>query len=164
MKSVRYHRWWTVLKYLFIETYCLGSHSLFVNGLSTYSSHNIDIVTLPGENWRWRMLGSALHIAENIPPLEKYDGIIVTDLFRLYALWKNPEPAVTRDEVVFVGKCYRPVWQYTRSARDRLRKTTGQRSAFREYSLQNSILLRYGLWWSNSSAIRMGRNLRSSGV
>ena len=71
------------MKYLFIETYCLGSHSLFVNGLSTHSSHDIDIVALPGENWRWRMLGSALYIAENIPPLEKYDGIIVTDLFNL---------------------------------------------------------------------------------
>jgi len=71
------------LNYLFIETFCLGSHSLFVNGLSAYSSHDIDIVAMPGENWRWRMLGSALHIAENIPPLEKYDGIIVTDLFNL---------------------------------------------------------------------------------
>jgi glycosyltransferase involved in cell wall biosynthesis len=40
-------------------------------------------MTMPGENWRWRMLGAALHIADNIPPLEKYDGIIVTDLFNL---------------------------------------------------------------------------------
>lgn len=38
---------------------------------------------MPGENWRWRMLGAALHIVDNIPPLEKYDGIIVTDLFNL---------------------------------------------------------------------------------
>jgi len=29
------------------------------------------------------MLGAALHIVGNIPPLEKYDGIIVTDLFNL---------------------------------------------------------------------------------
>ena len=29
------------------------------------------------------MLGSALHFAENIPPLENYDGIVVTDLFNL---------------------------------------------------------------------------------
>jgi glycosyltransferase involved in cell wall biosynthesis len=54
-----------------------------VNGLSANSSHDIDIVTMPGENWRWRMLGAALHIVDNIPPLEKYDGIIVTDLFNL---------------------------------------------------------------------------------
>jgi len=71
------------LKFLFIETYCLGSHALFANGLSANSSHDIDIVTLPGENWRWRMLGSALHIAENIPSLDNYDGIVVTDLFNL---------------------------------------------------------------------------------
>ena len=71
------------MKYLFIETYCQGSHSLFVNGLSAYSSHEIDIVSLPGKNWRWRMLGAALHIVDNIPPLEEYDGIIVTDLFNL---------------------------------------------------------------------------------
>ena len=51
--------------------------------MSEHSSHNIDIVTMPGENWRWRMLGAALYIADNIPQLEKYDGIIVTDLFNL---------------------------------------------------------------------------------
>ena len=38
---------------------------------------------MPGENWRWRMLGAALHIADIIPPLDKYEGIIVTDLFNL---------------------------------------------------------------------------------
>ena len=54
-----------------------------MNGLSEYSAHNIDIVTMSGENWRWRMLGAALYIADNIPGLEKYDGIIVTDLFNL---------------------------------------------------------------------------------
>ncbi len=71
------------MNYLFIETYCIGSHSLFINGLSAYSSHDIDIITMPGENWRWRMLGAALYIADNIPTIEKYDGIIITDLFNL---------------------------------------------------------------------------------
>lgn len=75
--------WRTVLNYLFIETFCQGSHSLFVSGLSKHSSHHIDIISMPGENWRWRMLGAALHIVDNIPPLEKYDGIIITDLFNL---------------------------------------------------------------------------------
>ena len=54
-----------------------------MNGLSAHSSHNIDIVAMPGENWRWRMLGAALHIVDKISLLEKYDGIIVTDLFNL---------------------------------------------------------------------------------
>ncbi len=54
-----------------------------MNGLSAHSSHDVDIVAMPGENWRWRMLGAALHIVDKIPLLEKYDGIIVTDLFNL---------------------------------------------------------------------------------
>ena len=54
-----------------------------MNGLSAHSSHDIDIVAMPGENWRWRMLGAALHIVDKVPLLEKYDGIIVTDLFNL---------------------------------------------------------------------------------
>jgi len=54
-----------------------------VNGLSTCSAHEIDIVTMPGENWRWRMLAAALHMAANIPAIETYDGIIVSDLFNL---------------------------------------------------------------------------------
>lgn len=43
------------------------------------------------------MLGSALHIVDAIPPLEQYDGIIVTDLFNLAdfkALVGSPCPPV----------------------------------------------------------------------
>jgi glycosyltransferase involved in cell wall biosynthesis len=54
-----------------------------VNGLSAHSKHDVDIVAMPGENWRWRMLGAALYIVDKVPLLEKYDGIIVTDLFNL---------------------------------------------------------------------------------
>jgi glycosyltransferase involved in cell wall biosynthesis len=71
------------VKFLFIETYYLGSHASFVEGLCEFSSHDIDVVSLPGENWRWRMLGAALHMVEAIPPLDNYAGIIVTDLFNL---------------------------------------------------------------------------------
>ena len=85
------------MKFLFIETYYLGSHAHFVQGLSSYSSHDIDFVTMTGENWRWRMLGAALHIIDSIPPLDGYDGIIVTDLFNLAdfkALVGQPCPPV----------------------------------------------------------------------
>ena len=52
---------------------------------------------MPGENWRWRMLGAALHVVETIPSLEPYDGIIVSDLFNLSdfkALVGQPCPPV----------------------------------------------------------------------
>lgn len=36
---------------------------------------------MPGENFRWRMLGAALYLADTIEHLDAYDGVIVTDLF-----------------------------------------------------------------------------------
>jgi len=85
------------LKFLFIDTYYLGSHARFVEGLCAYSSHQIDVVSMPGQNWRWRMLGAALHMVDAIPPLDGYDGITVTDLFNLAdfkALVGQPRPPV----------------------------------------------------------------------
>ena len=85
------------MKFLFIESFFQGSHRLFAEGLSASSSHEIDILSMPGENWRWRMLGAALHAVEAIPPLESYDGVIISDLFNLSdfkALVRQPCPPV----------------------------------------------------------------------
>lgn len=71
------------LKFLFIETFYVGSHALFADGLAQHSSHHIDVITMPGENFRWRMLGAALYMADTIERIEQYDGVIVTDLFNL---------------------------------------------------------------------------------
>ena len=56
---------------------------MFAHGLAAHSTHQIDIIEMPGENFRWRMLGSALYLSENIPHLDAYDGLIVTDMFNL---------------------------------------------------------------------------------
>ena len=71
------------MKFLFIETFSIGSHALFASGLAHHSSHAIDLIEMPGENFRWRMLGAAVYLADNIPSLDTYNGIIVTDLFNL---------------------------------------------------------------------------------
>ncbi len=82
---------------LFIEPYCFGSHELFVQGLAEHTRHHIDVVRMPGKNFRWRMLGSALYLLDHMPPLEKYDGLIVTDMFNLCdfrALYQGELPPV----------------------------------------------------------------------
>jgi len=76
--------------------------------MSVHSSHNIDIVAMPGENWRWRMLGAALHVVDKIPLLEKYDGIIVTDLFNL----ADFNTALVADMVVFNSKMHKDAFLY----------------------------------------------------
>lgn len=71
------------MKFLFLESFYAGSHARFADGLKAASSHAIDLLTLPGENWRWRMLGSALFFARQFSSISDYDGLIVTDLFHL---------------------------------------------------------------------------------
>ncbi len=72
-----------VLKILFIEPFFGGSHKHFAEGLKKNSSHKIDLVTMPGCNWNWRVRGAALYFSKCIDNIEKYDGIITTNLMRL---------------------------------------------------------------------------------
>jgi len=71
------------MKFLLIEPFSIGSHALFAKGLAEHSAHDIDVIEMPGENFRWRMLGAALYLSDTIKSIDKYDGIIVTDLFNL---------------------------------------------------------------------------------
>ena len=71
------------MKFLFIEPFSIGSHALFAQGFAAHSTHSMDLVEMPGKNFRWRMLGSALYLANHIEAIDTYDGIILTDLFNL---------------------------------------------------------------------------------
>lgn len=85
------------MKFLFLESFYSGSHALFADGLITASAHDIDLLTLPGKNWRWRMLGAALYLADRLPDISGYEGLIVTDLFNLpdfLALLRGNRPPV----------------------------------------------------------------------
>ena len=71
------------MKFLFIEPFSIGSHALFAQGFAAHSTHSMDLVEMPGKNFRWRMLGSALYLANHIKAIDTYNGIIATDLFNL---------------------------------------------------------------------------------
>ena len=87
-----------ILNFLFIEPFFGGSHQQFAEGLQQHTSHQIDIISLPAVNWNWRLRGAALHFAKQIENIEKYDGIITTNMMRLSdfkAYIKVPIPPVT---------------------------------------------------------------------
>lgn len=69
--------------FLVIEPFYGGSHKEFVKGLVEYSSHKIDVVTMPGVNWKWRLDGSAIFFARQNIRFSDYDGIIVSGMLRL---------------------------------------------------------------------------------
>jgi glycosyltransferase involved in cell wall biosynthesis len=83
------------LKFLFLEPFFGGSHREFANGLIAHTHHSIDLLTLPARFWKWRMRGAALYFIKKIRSLDRYDGLITTNLMSLSdfkALSKNDCP------------------------------------------------------------------------
>ncbi len=52
-----------------LEPYYGGSHKAFVDGLRARSGHRIELHTLPGRHWRWRMHGGAFALAQHAASL-----------------------------------------------------------------------------------------------
>ncbi len=68
------------MQILFLEAFFGGSHRAFAEGLQRHSRHTIELLTLPDRFWKWRMRGAALQMAPRIPPLERFDLIMATNL------------------------------------------------------------------------------------
>jgi glycosyltransferase involved in cell wall biosynthesis len=69
------------LEITLIEPFLTGSHEVWAKGLCSHSRHNIKVLSLPGRNWRWRMRGGAItlaqaFLAENHQP----DLLLATDM------------------------------------------------------------------------------------
>lgn len=73
-----------IMNILFIEPFYSGSHKTWLDELSKYSTHNIDLLTMPGKFWKWRMYGSCVTMAEAFNAYTKpIDLIIVSDMLDL---------------------------------------------------------------------------------
>src|SRR5438093_8004810 len=46
-----------------LEPYDSGSHAAWLRGYQRHSRHHIDILSLPGQWWQWRMQGGAVTLA-----------------------------------------------------------------------------------------------------
>ena len=69
---------------LYVEPYYSGSHKQWIDSYKKYSSYNIDILSLPGIKWKWRMHGAAITLASKFNQLDKkYDLIICSDMLNL---------------------------------------------------------------------------------
>lgn len=59
-------------KVLVIEPYYIGSHKYFTDGLIEHLPAEKVLLTLPGYDWKWRMEGGAIELAEKFKQLEEY--------------------------------------------------------------------------------------------
>ncbi len=73
------------IKVILIEPFFTGSHARWCEGLQKYSSHSVEIVSLEGRHWKWRMHGGAISIAQKLRDKEA-DLLVVSDMIDLALL------------------------------------------------------------------------------
>jgi len=72
------------MRILLVEPYHTGSHASWAEGYAHYSQHQIDILSLPGRFWKWRMHGGAVTLARKFLASDlRPDLILVTDMLDL---------------------------------------------------------------------------------
>ena len=72
------------MKILIIEPYFEGSHKSWTLEFQKFSNHTIELLTLPGRHWKWRMHGGAITLAQQYNNLDfKPDAILTSDMLNL---------------------------------------------------------------------------------
>ena len=72
------------MKIIIIEPYFEGSHKNWTLELQKNSSHEIELLTLPGRYWKWRMHGGAITLAKEFNKMRwQPDRILSTDMLDL---------------------------------------------------------------------------------
>ncbi|MEL6631284.1 MAG: DUF3524 domain-containing protein [Bacteroidota bacterium] len=64
--------------------YLTDSHKQWAESYQRYSAHKVEIFSLPGRHWKWRMHGAAVTFAQQLESMEQApDVIIATDMLDL---------------------------------------------------------------------------------
>lgn len=67
-----------------VEPYYTGSHQAWADGYQVHSRHDVQLLTLPGRFWKWRMQGGALTLARKAATLvESPDLILASDMLNV---------------------------------------------------------------------------------
>lgn len=86
---------------LVVEPFMGGSHKAFLNGLQTYSSHNILPVTMTDKFWKWRMNGGSVTLAEKTKKIEEdIDLVLVSSMTNLPAFIALTNPRFANTPIV----------------------------------------------------------------
>lgn len=72
------------LRIVLLEPFFSGSHKQWAQGFQKHSKHQIEILSLPGRHWKWRMHGGAISLAKQFNELEYTpDRILATSMLDL---------------------------------------------------------------------------------
>lgn len=68
---------------LFLEPFYGGSHKNVSDNFKKWSSHQVDIISLPEAHWKWRIRSSAYYFLEKISHPENYDLLMLPSMLQL---------------------------------------------------------------------------------
>jgi len=72
------------MKILLLESFYTSSHRKWADGLKRHSAHAIEILSLPGRHWKWRMHHAGVHFAQEVTQLDdSFDLILCSDLMNV---------------------------------------------------------------------------------
>ncbi len=60
-----------------LEPFFSGSHQQWAEGLQKHSNHKVNILSLPGRHWKWRMHGGAISLAKQFNELDEVPNLIL---------------------------------------------------------------------------------------
>jgi glycosyltransferase involved in cell wall biosynthesis len=88
-----------------LEPYFTGSHQAWAVGFARHSQHQVDLLTMAGRFWKWRMHGGALELAAQVHQrLEAGaapDLLLASDMVNLPALLALVRPALSATPIVY---------------------------------------------------------------
>ena len=71
---------------LLVEPYFTGSHAAWADSYVRVSRHNVEILSMEGRNWKWRMRGGAVTLAKRFMEMDfTPELILTTDMLDLAA-------------------------------------------------------------------------------
>jgi glycosyltransferase involved in cell wall biosynthesis len=89
------------VRVLFVDPFFDGSHRAFGEGLARHSRHDIELLTLPGGEWRRRMRRGAQELARASRDLAgDFDAMVATDMLDLPAFLALTRPRFERVPVM----------------------------------------------------------------
>lgn len=67
------------MKILMLSPYHSGSHEVWAEGFARHSRHEVALLTLPGQLWKWRMHGGAVTLARRFMEMAFQPDLILAD-------------------------------------------------------------------------------------
>lgn len=89
------------MRILLVEPFFSGSHKQWTEAYRHHSSHEVEILSLPGRHWKWRMHGAAPVMADQCRDLDKPELIIASDMLDL-AVFKALLPSSWTGIPIFI--------------------------------------------------------------